>query len=64
MENITLETIHEDLNNLKKIILSIQETLEDSFLTNEEEELLEKSYESEKKGLLNSHEDLEKDLVL
>jgi hypothetical protein len=64
MENITLETIHNDLNNLKNLVLNIQETLDDSFLTTEEENLLEKSYENEKKGLLISSEDLEKELSL
>ncbi len=64
MENITLETIHNDLNNLKNLVLNIQETLDDSFLTTEEENLLEESYENEKKGLLISNEDIEKELSL
>ncbi len=60
MEQITLESVNENVEILKKTVFAIQEHLEDSFLTPEEEADLDEALEEHKKGEVFSLEDLEK----
>ena len=66
MENITLETIHKDLEYLKKIVEEMREKMIDSdhFLTYEEEERLNRGIEEFREGNTISHEELKKELGL
>ena len=61
METITLETIHKDLEFLKKEIIDIKERMVDVdvILTEEERRLLDESVIHEKEGKLISLEELE-----
>ncbi|MBI2663849.1 hypothetical protein HYX10_00720 [Candidatus Woesearchaeota archaeon] len=51
------------LEHMEKNINYIKEHIEDSRLSNEEKQLLEESYESEKEGKLVSSKDLRKSLA-
>ena len=66
MKNITLETIHKDLEHLKKIVEEIRESTIYSAAILEEDDLTAlEDYEREKKeGKLTSHEELKKELGL
>jgi hypothetical protein len=60
---------NEILNELKQLRMDVnilkQNTLDsDTILTDEEEEILEESYENEKNGELISSEDLKKELEI
>ena len=59
MEQITLETMHKDLESLKKAVASIQESIADCFLTAEEEENLEKGLKKLENGETIPLQDLE-----
>ena len=61
METITLETIHKDLEFMKKEIAEIKEHMVDvdTILTEEEKRLLDESIKHEKEGKLISLEELE-----
>lgn len=60
MEQITLETVHKELIVLKQLMIAIQETMEDSFLTGEEERELDISIENYQKGKVKSLSEIEK----
>jgi hypothetical protein len=64
MEQVTLEKINENVELLKQMVLSIQENMEDNFLTSEEEELLEESLRDRKDGKLKTIDEIEKALDL
>ena len=64
MEQSSLNKISEDMAFLKKAVIAIQEHIEDTHLTAEEEILLEECIKNEKKGKLISHEDLKAELGL
>jgi len=59
MEEISIKTVHKDLEVLKKTVMSIQETLSDCFLTAEEEENLEQGLKELENGETISFEELE-----
>jgi len=59
-----MEDIRKDLEILKNAVFSMQEYLEDCFLTPNEEEELDKSLEEFEKGETTSLEDMKKELVL
>jgi len=59
MEQVTLETVHKDLESLKRIVIALQETIADCFLTAEEEENLEKGLRELEEDKTSSLEDLE-----
>lgn len=62
MEQVTLEQINENVEILKRAVFSIQEHLEDSFLTAEEEANLEAGLKELREGKTISLEDLKKEL--
>ena len=64
MEQVTLEKVNENVELLKQMVLSIQEKMEDNFLTSEEEELLEESLRDRKDGKLKTIDEIEKALDL
>ncbi len=59
MEQVTLDTVHKDLEDLKVAVTAMQEIISDSFLTAEEEENLETAREEFEKGETVSLETLE-----
>jgi len=59
MEQLNLMKVSQDLEKLKVIIYQMQEYLEDSMLTPEEEINLEKSFEELKRGDVISLEEIE-----
>ena len=64
MEQVTLERLNENVEMLKKMVLSIQEHLEDVHLSAEEEDLFDEYLKDKKEGKLISHEDLKAELGL
>ena len=52
------------LSRLTKIVLALQEHIEDSVLTSEEEEIVEEYHKDKKDGNLISSEDLKTELGL
>jgi hypothetical protein len=60
MEQVTLNNLSKDIEFLKKAVISIQEHLEDCFLTFEEETNLEKGLKELEEGKSFSLEDIEK----
>jgi hypothetical protein len=64
MEQVTLEKVNENVELLKQMVLSIQEKMEDNFLTSEEEDLLEESLRDRKDGKLKTIDEIEKALDL
>ena len=59
MEKVSLETVHKDLEVLKKLVSEMKENIEDCFLTAEEEESVEKARKEFERGETISLEDLE-----
>lgn len=59
MEEISIKTVHKDLEFLKKAVISMQETISDCFLTAEEEANLDKGLKELDEGKTISLEDLE-----
>jgi len=59
MEKVSLETVHRDLETLKNRVSEMKEYMEDCFLTEEEEEAVEKAREEFENGKTISLEDLE-----
>ncbi len=64
MEQSSLNKISEDMAFLKKAVIAIQEHIEDTHLTAEEEILLEESIKNRLAGKTKSLEDVEKALSL
>ena len=62
MGETTLEDVNRNLERLTKIVVDIQEHLQDSVLTSEEEELLDECLRNENSGSLTSAEDLKTEL--
>ena len=62
MEQVTLEKVNENVEMLKKVVFQIQEYIEDSFLTHEEEANLMEARKELENGETISLEDLEKEL--
>ena len=62
MEQITLESVNENVESLKKMMTFMQEYLEDSFLTAEEEILVEDAVENYKNNKTKSLEDIKRKL--
>lgn len=64
MGTVTLETIHKDLQFLKKEIKTIKENMVDvdTILTEEEKKLVDESIEEEKKGELIGLDEVKKRL--
>ena len=62
--NITLSTIHKDLELIKNKVINIEENMinRDAILTKDEEILLKKAREEHKQGKTISLEQLEKEL--
>jgi len=63
-KNITLKTIHKDLQILRRDVEEIKEHMVDAdiILTEEEKRLLDESFRDEKEGRLISTKDLRKEL--
>ena len=57
----TIETVHQDLEVLKKAVFKIQEHMEDCFLTAEEEARLDQSLKERTEGKTFSLEDIKRD---
>jgi len=62
MEQTNLSEVDKKLEILTRMVASLKEDFEDSFLTPEEERILEESREELKKGKAISLEDLKKEL--
>ena len=62
MEQLSLEKINADVENLKKVVASMKEEIEDCCLTNEEEDIVEKARKEFEDGETTSLEDLKKEL--
>jgi hypothetical protein len=58
MKQVTLESVNENVESLKKMVLFMQEYLEDSFLNAEEEILVEKAIENYKAGKTKNFKDI------
>ncbi len=59
MEQTTLESVQKEIESLKKLVIAMQETISDCFLTAEEEENLERGLKELEKGEAVSLQDLE-----
>ena len=66
MPNVTLETIHNDLEFVKKEVVEIKQHMVDidSIMTEEDYKALQSYKEEKSKGRLISHEKLKKELGL
>ena len=62
MEEISIKTVHKDLGVLTKIVMSMQETLNDCFLTAQEEKNLEQGLKELERGETISLENLESEI--
>ena len=58
---ISLETVHKDIEELRKAVIAMQETIVDRFLTSEEEENLEIGLKELEEGKAISLKDLERE---
>ena len=59
MEEISIKTIHKELEMVKKIVVEMKEYIEDCFLTPEEEKTVDKAREEFERGETISLEYLE-----
>jgi len=64
MEQITLEKVNENVESLKRVVLTIKEFIEDTHLTTEEEEELEEYLKNKKEKKLISAKNLRTELNL
>jgi len=64
METVTLETIHKDLEFVKKELMEIKKRMEntDSIMTEDDYEALQEYNLEKSEGKLTAHEELKKEL--
>lgn len=66
METVTLETIHKDLEFVKRELMEIKKRMEntDSIMTEDDYEALQEYNLEKSEGKLTAHEELKKELGL